>query len=562
MDSNTADMERSCQLSHGDWRFAGCLVILVLTLGGFRMAVGVCGVFHDDAIYVSTAKSLADGDGYRLTGVPGAPLQTKYPILYPALLAVVWVAWPSFPENLIVMQGITLLSAAATVAMTYLYLVRFGYFSRSVAAAACLISATSSSFLYFSTITMAEMPFALLLVSALWAVDGHLLRSGTSRLARFSVGVLVGLPFICRTIGAPVMLAALWVLFRAKRNLSWYVTGMTLVALPWILWSMVGRGIWNENPIDGYYTDYFGCWSSTGLGLFGRVVTLNTIAAACGNGELCLEGLSDLVLPLAGNGVRMTVLIAVGFVPWLKLFPQLRGQRCLPWAFSSYLLLVLVWSWPPNRFLVPILPFIAAYFCAGLVKLMSMVLSPRAVRRTAFAGLAVVLLTNLLLLAQHRQRVLRTGYPCLKLADTMTEWSSYEEVFSWLKNYSRTGDVVASGFDSMILLYTDGTGFRPYVYRPDKLFYQSSPERFLTSEELAAFLKHYGSRYLVQIPMPGFAEESQIQEVVRELADQHPDWLSPVFVSRDSRFVIYETVSAHEPAESGSGRVSLADACP
>ena len=58
------------------------------------------GFYHDDSIYWVSAESLAKGDGYRIESLPGEPYQTKYPPLYPALLAVVWKLNPHFPANL------------------------------------------------------------------------------------------------------------------------------------------------------------------------------------------------------------------------------------------------------------------------------------------------------------------------------------------------------------------------------------------------------------------------------------------------------------------------------
>ena len=157
--------------AHREARIGLGLALLVVIAGSTRLASGVCGVYHDDAIYVSTAKSLADGDGYRLTGVPGAPRQTKYPILYPAILALVWRVFPAFPDNLLLMQCLSLAAGAATVALAYLYLVRSGYFSHSIALMAGVSCAVSSGYLYFCTLTMAEATFALSFVMALWAVD-------------------------------------------------------------------------------------------------------------------------------------------------------------------------------------------------------------------------------------------------------------------------------------------------------------------------------------------------------------------------------------------------------
>src|SRR5262245_4383276 len=63
-----------------DYRLALTLAMVLLLVGAWRLVPGVSGVFHDDAIYVISAKALADGRGYRLINLPGAPPQTKYPI--------------------------------------------------------------------------------------------------------------------------------------------------------------------------------------------------------------------------------------------------------------------------------------------------------------------------------------------------------------------------------------------------------------------------------------------------------------------------------------------------
>ncbi len=58
------------------------------------------GFYHDDSIYWVSGRSLAMGDGYRIESLPGQPYQTKYPPLYPALLAAIWKIDPQFPANL------------------------------------------------------------------------------------------------------------------------------------------------------------------------------------------------------------------------------------------------------------------------------------------------------------------------------------------------------------------------------------------------------------------------------------------------------------------------------
>jgi hypothetical protein len=533
-------------LNKSDGLMALGLAVLVLLGGSWRMAPGVCGVFHDDAIYVSTAQALARGEGYRLIGVPGAPPQTKYPFLYPALLATVWRLWPSFPDNLIAMKGLTLLSGAAAVAIAYLYLVRFGYFPRTVAAAAGAVCATSPYFLYFCTLTMAEMPFTLLTVIVLWGLDHHLRGPTPSRRAQVGLGALMALPFLCRVIGAVFIPVGLWLLFRSRRPLRWCLAGVAAASLPWVLWSLAGRGVWDRNPVDGYYTDYVGCWSSTGVQMFGRVLSWNTLLVAHGSAELCLEGLAAAAEPYLSPVPRHVLLIGLGVVSWLALVPQVRQGLALPWTMGAYLLVILVWSWPPYRFLVPILPFLAAYLLAGLAVLLRRP-GARTVRRIAAAvGLSVLVLANAVLLGRQAHQTQETGYPPMKMSDARVAWSSHQRVFAWLRLRSRPEDVVSCGLDSMVSLYTDLQAFRPFVYNPGRLFYGQGPSVLLTPEELASILKRHRPRYLVQMPMPGFAEEKPFEEVLGRLRRQYPGWLVPVYQDTDPRFVVFELDPQYE----------------
>src|SRR5262245_33726270 len=77
------------------------------------------GVFHDDAMYVILARSIASGQGYRYLNLPGAPWATQHPPGYPALLALVsWFA-PAFPGNLVAFKVLNaILSAAGAVLVT------------------------------------------------------------------------------------------------------------------------------------------------------------------------------------------------------------------------------------------------------------------------------------------------------------------------------------------------------------------------------------------------------------------------------------------------------------
>ena len=99
---------------------------------------GVCGAYHDDAIYVITAKAIAEGDGYRLINLPDSPKQTKYPILYPFFLAAIWKCFPSFPQNIFIFKIATAIVASLALCLFYIYLVRFNHSPRYIAFLSCI----------------------------------------------------------------------------------------------------------------------------------------------------------------------------------------------------------------------------------------------------------------------------------------------------------------------------------------------------------------------------------------------------------------------------------------
>ena len=59
------------------------------------------GYLQDDGLLMTSAKSIASGDGYRIASLPDSPFQSKYPPLWPAYLSLVWRLAPQFPGNLV-----------------------------------------------------------------------------------------------------------------------------------------------------------------------------------------------------------------------------------------------------------------------------------------------------------------------------------------------------------------------------------------------------------------------------------------------------------------------------
>src|SRR5215471_10935932 len=148
---------------------AGLVAVFVLYLS---VIYGICygvpgyGLFHDDGIYMVTAKSLAEGTGYNIVSAPSAIRQNRYPPVFPALLASAWKIYPHFPQNLLLLRLVPLLSMLGWLWLTYILLRRV---SGSATTSRCIIllTAATPAVVYFSATLLSEMTFACLLSGAL-----------------------------------------------------------------------------------------------------------------------------------------------------------------------------------------------------------------------------------------------------------------------------------------------------------------------------------------------------------------------------------------------------------
>ncbi len=515
------------------------LAALALAAGYWWSVGGICGIYHDDAIYVTTAKALAEGQGYRLINLPAAPWQTKYPILYPALLALIWKLWPSFPDNLWAMQALSLLAGAAVAGLAYLYLVRFGYFTRGVALAAGLLGATSINFLYFATLILSEIPFALLLLAALWALEEQARAPRVSGMRQLLLGILLGLPFLCRTIGITLVPVGLFVLNRQRQPLRWTAAAAAALILSWLLWTIAASIYFPKDHITGYYTDYLTWWRGHGFPSLIRVLVSNLFVLTGITGSLGVPGLDKAASFLLGPLVPVALFLVLGIITWIAVANDAGKRHILPLYLMSYFLITGLWPWPPFRFLVPVLPLLLAYLISAIATIKSRISFLSGCRPAMIAGLGLLLAANLALVGIRGQVHRETRYPMLAPLHPPVHWASYEAVFDWVKSHTAPDDVIAAGFDTMIYLYTGRPAFRPFVGSPGAMFYGDSSQPLGNPEDLLRVLRAYRARYLVHTPIPDFSEDRLFPGLLKNLIQKYPGVLQPVFTGKDERFVIF-----------------------
>ena len=539
-------------LNRKDLLLAMFLAMMTIVAGYCQIVVGVCGVCHDDGIYVSTGKALSQGYGYRLISLPGCPLQSKCPFIYPLLLGIIWKLWPSFPDNLVIMQFLNLCFGAATVGLSYIYLVRFNYFSRGIAFVAGLLCATSTQFLYFATIALSEMLFALFTILMMFALEQQLCVKSNNRLSQLLLGVILALPFLTRAIGFVFIPIALLGLYLSNRPIRWVALGVTLMALPWTLWMILVPKIGQSPAATSWYISYLSWWRHTfGFSFMGQIFLFNFLGIACGCVQIGMTFFRN-VFQLSGWSIPIVALF--WSTATLDAWRQIGRQRILSYLLFGYLTIVVLWPWSPFRYLIPIMPFLLAYLLGGIWKTVQKYSSSLGIRILAASALGMVTLANLGSVYKIAKLNERTSYPqLLGLIDNPVAWSSYQKLFRWIKTHTEPTDVVAYGLDPMIYLYTGRQAFRPFVMRPGEMFYgQKFPAIML--EEQISYLSVYRPKYLVQTPMPASSPQDEyFDEILRQIRQRYPNWLKTVYVGSDKRFIIFE-IQHHLGPPSESGR--------
>ena len=162
------------------------------------------GQFQDDSIYFSTAKALAEGEGYNLISFPGSPRQTKYPIVYPWLLSFIWKLNPNFPANLVPAICLTeFFGCICLLAMFYL-LRKLPGIGETPALFLTAVCAVHPVFVRMSGLVMSDIPFMACLLMAL-ALCVFVQNDGGPAWMYALIGGIAGVSVGIRTVGVAVV---------------------------------------------------------------------------------------------------------------------------------------------------------------------------------------------------------------------------------------------------------------------------------------------------------------------------------------------------------------------
>jgi hypothetical protein len=315
------------------------------------------GAYHDDGLYLESAKSLAEGHGYRLPSLPDTPYQTKYPPVFPFLMSLIWRLDPQFPGNLSKLTALCWSMLPIYVFLLYRVLSRWGL-APLEAAAVCMLTALSPHFVIASMMTMSEITFGAFSLLAIWYLERGTAESNSKLL--MLAGALGGLAFLTRTQGIALLMGAL-VFFAWKRQwrnaLSYgSVFGATVVG--WLIWTHT-HGYKGSDPVTIYYVDYVRFYAaSVDWKEIPKLIWINVDSILSNTATLIFAD-----LPKDTSGRMFAWVVAAATISGIRRRVKESGQYHFAFFALAAFVLLLPWNWPPNeRYLIPIWPAIAAGF--------------------------------------------------------------------------------------------------------------------------------------------------------------------------------------------------------
>jgi hypothetical protein len=452
------------------------------------------GVFQDDGAYVILARSLAQGEGFRFSNIPGEPVATHYPPLYPVLLAALWKLSPAFPANVTLFKFVNaaLLGAAAAGAF---------YFARRTlglevwfSVAVTIAGVVTVPVVRMSSMVLSE-PLFLALLFPVVMLAGRAVRSDDARPA-FWAGLAVGVLALTRTLGALMLPAQLLplVLRRRWKAAGASIVGAALLMGPWQWW-IARHAADVQGPLAGKYGSYLGWllggWSQGGVEFGSGVAAVNLRSSAAFLGATFGAAGFPVLLRL---GVVVLVLAVTVVGLW-----RLTRRSSLSAAFLVlYAATVLLWPFAPDRFYWAVWPLLIMTLALGIRE--SMFASAHT--RWPVAAIA----TGLAILYAGPQFA---GTPRLWIVDVQTAVSERSRaIVAWVADSTHPSDVIATEDDALVHLYTGRRAIPAGAFTPQE--YVTSQTPAFAAATLAQLVDRYDVRWVLPSTQMGVLASLQL----------------------------------------------------
>ncbi len=323
------------------------------------------GFYHDDSIYWVSGRSLAMGDGYRIESLPGQPFQTKYPPLYPAVLAGIWKINPQFPANLPLATLFSWLMLPLFLWALWALLCEYG-FSVRARSLMLLAAALSPVGVVFSFSLMPELLFTAMLLGSIILAE-RAMKTETPAWLAVAAGALAGLAYLTKSIALPLLFTAplCFALRKHYKKAALFFATMLPAVAAWQWW--VARHLTHAwDIVTLYYTNYVGFQTyNVALKDLPLVIWYNLDGFLMGAGRL-------LIFDLPYGSKHLERVVAIAAIAGCVRLTRRRRELQYPLAALGMSGILMVWHFPPDqRFVFPLYPLLLMGLATELANIWS-----------------------------------------------------------------------------------------------------------------------------------------------------------------------------------------------
>jgi hypothetical protein len=329
----------------------------------------------DNAAYITLARSLLANGMYTELWEPGQPPHTKYPPIFPAVIAL---AMTLGLRSWVQLKLVVLALSSVAVAFSFLWMRarRRGALALGVG----VLLAIAPGVLNEGHWVLSDVPFWAFTMVAVWAFE-RLRRDDWKRFALGAIAILFA--YFTRSAGLPLAIAALAFL-AWRRRWPQLIALALLLGIPAILWWLRARAF---GP-SGYVSEFW--LINPYIPDMGRIGAADLVQRMIENAGKYISIHLPVLLALQSSAALVllsAVIFLFAIVGWAR---RIRHASVAVLFVPLYIGLILIWPavWSGERFLLPALPFVL--FFAGQTLTL---LFRRFARRAAFgAGIAATLL--------------------------------------------------------------------------------------------------------------------------------------------------------------------------
>ena len=409
------------------------------------------GFYHDDSIYWVSAKSLAMGSEYRIASLPNQPYQTKYPPLFPVLLALVWKANPSFPANLPAAMLLAWCVLPVYVLLVAQFLKQHG-FSPAERALLCAVAALNPIAVVFSASLMPDLLFTAMLLASLLLAERAADEHAPTWLAA-AAGAMCGFAYLARSAALPVLVTAplCFALRKQFRRALLFAAAMLPAAAGWQLW--VHAHVSNSaDLVTLYYTNYFG------FQLY-NVQAADLPLVLWHNLDGLLMGIGRaLTFDVEHGSKHLERVVAIAAIAGCVRLARRTGKLQFPVAAIGFCLLLLVWHYVPDqRFVFPLYPLLLAGLWTeirNITKALRISWAKPAIAERAVAGVAGAALAGFCLFVAFSTISGDLVFLPRLFASYRADLEYRLPAYGWIANHAPADANVFAYDDPLVYLYT------------------------------------------------------------------------------------------------------------